>query len=474
MRVRGFCAAAGALALTAGIATAAEDPHIARVEHDLQPLMQVQGRPVHPVSLAEAMAAHHVPAVSVAVIDHGRIVWARAYGYADVAGKVRATPSTVFQAGSISKPVAASAAMQMVQENLLDLDADANTELKSWRIPASSFTASKPITLRGLLTHTAGLTVHGFPGYAAGDPVPTVVQVLDGKPPANTAAVVSDRAPGTAWVYSGGGITIAQLIMTDTTGQDFPVLMQKRVFAPLDMGSSTYEQPLPADRHDGATGYLSTGAPVVGRFHTYPEMAAAGLWTTPTDLAKWVIALQHAYAGGSPALMTQATAKAMVTPGLGGWGLGVEVDGQGDSLRFSHGGDDWGFKAQLVGYLTGGRGVVAMANGDGGMAVIQPLVQAVARAYGWKGLEPTTITEAALSGPQMNALAGHYGHGLVAVEVENGKLWGRQRGGERVEIVPTDADHLVVPANGLAFSVVRKDGAVSGLEVGGTAIPRDP
>ena len=474
MRVRGFWAAAGGLALTAGIATAAEDPHIARVEHDLQPLMQVQGRPVHPVSLAEAMAAHHVPAVSVAVIDHGRIVWARAYGYADVAGKVRATPSTVFQAGSISKPVAASAAMQMVQENLLDLDADANTELKSWRIPASSFTASKPITLRGLLTHTAGLTVHGFPGYAAGDPVPTVVQVLDGKPPANTAAVVSDRAPGTAWVYSGGGITIAQLIMTDTTGQDFPVLMEKRVFAPLDMGSSTYEQPLPADRHDGATGYLSTGAPVVGRFHTYPEMAAAGLWTTPTDLAKWVIALQHAYAGGSPALMKQATAKAMVTPGLGGWGLGVEVDGEGDSLRFSHGGDDWGFKAQLVGYLTGGRGVVAMANGDGGMAVIQPLIQAVARAYGWKGLEPKTITAVTLTGAQAQALAGRYGHGMVSVEAEGGKLWGRERGGERVEVVPTSADRLVVPANGLAFSVVRKDGAVSALAVGDTVLPRDP
>ncbi len=474
MRTRDVCATTMAWLVLAAPGLAAEDPHIARIEHDLRPLVQVQGRIEPSTSLAEAMAAHHVPAVSIAVIDHGRIVWARAYGYADVAGKVRATPATVFQAGSISKPVAASAALQLVQEGLLDLDADANTELKSWRIPASPLTAEKPVTLRGLLTHTAGLTVHGFPGYAAGAPVPTVVQVLEGKPPANTAPVVVDHTPGTAWSYSGGGITIAQLIMTDTTGQDFPDLMDKRVFAPLAMGASTYEQPLPADRHDGAAGYLSSGAPVVGRAHTYPEMAAAGLWTTPTDLAKWVIALQHAYDGGSQALLNQATARAMVTPGLGGWGLGIQVDGQGDSLRFSHGGDDWGFKAQLVGWLTGGRGVVVMANGDSGMAVIQPLVQAVARAYGWKGLEPKLIAAASLTDAQMRAFAGRYGHGLFSVEMADGKLWGRQGAGERLEVVPTSADHLMVLAMNLGFDVVRKDGAVTALKAGDLVIARDP
>jgi CubicO group peptidase (beta-lactamase class C family) len=464
------------MAFAAAPALAGEDPHIAGIEHDLRPIVQVKGRPIHPATLADSMAAHHVPAVSIAVIDHGRIVWAKAYGYAELARKAAATPKTVFQAGSISKPVAASAAMQLVQAGRLDLDAPANTQLKSWQIPASPFTATRPVTLRGLLTHTAGMTVHGFPGYAAGDPVPTIVQVLEGKPPANTGPVVVDVTPGTIWRYSGGGITVAQLMMTDATGEAFPALLRRSVFEPLGMTSSTYEQPLPATRDAAAAGYLPNGDPVVGRFHTYPEMAAAGLWTTPTDLAKWVIALQRAYDGRSETLMKRATAKAMLTPGLGQWGLGIEVEGAGDARRFSHGGDDWGFKAQMVGYMTGGRGIVAMANGDGGMAVIQPLVQAVARAYGWKGMAAEVIVARPMSEADKRALVGRYGEGAFpfSIELDGGKLWGRDRGGDRMEIVPTANGRLRVPDAGFGFGVARKDGAVIGLKVGNEIMARAP
>jgi CubicO group peptidase (beta-lactamase class C family) len=369
----------------AGATTTAE--HIARIERDIRPAIWTADAKAQ--TLAEAMAAHRVPSVSVAVVDHGRIVWAKAYGSADVEGHAPATTRTLYQAGSISKPVAASAALKLVEAGRLSLDADINTELKSWRLPASAAMAGEPVTLRRLLTHTGGLTVHGFPGYDAGAPVPTVVQVLDGAPPANTAAVVVDRKPGSAWRYSGGGLTIAQLMMTDVTGEPFPQLMRRLVLAPVGMSESTYEQPLPASRAaQGATGYLAVGAPVAGRFHTYPEMAAAGLWTTPSDLAKWAIALQRAYDGRPSPLLSQSMARQMLTPGLGDWGLGIEVQGEGPSLRFSHGGDDWGFKAELVGWFTGGRAIVIMANGDGAITVEASLLQAIAREYGWAGLEP--------------------------------------------------------------------------------------
>jgi CubicO group peptidase (beta-lactamase class C family) len=464
-----------ALVFMGGAAAAAENPHIARIEQDQESVVQVRGRPVVHTTLAEAMAAHHTPAISVAVVDHGRIVWAKAYGLADVARGTTATVHTTFQAGSVSKPVAASAAMQLIQEGKLSLDRPANDQLTSWRIPDNPFTKDKPVTLRHLLTHTGGTTVHGFPGYAAGAPVPTVVQVLEGKPPANTQPVVVERAPGERWNYSGGGITIAQLMMTDVSHESFPALTQRRIFAPLGMADSSYEQPPgPARAPAAATGYDPAGKAVEGRYHTYPEMAAAGLWTTPTDLAKWAIALQEAYDGRSTRLMSEASAKAMLTPGLGNWGLGVEVQGAGDTLRFLHGGDDVGFKTELVGYLTGGRAIVVMGNGDDADVVMRQLMQAIARDYGWRGLEPKVIDAVTLSEAQRREMAGSYNHRQVVVTVEGSTLIGAV-GDRHFELIPVGHDHLIAIVDGAQpLSMTRgPDGKVNGLEAG-VILKRDP
>ncbi len=450
-------------------ARAAEDPHIARIEADLEPVIQPRNGPVVRHTLAEEMAAHHLPALSIAVADGGRIVWAKAYGLADVADAVAATTGTVFQAGSISKPVAASAAMQLIQEGKLRLDTPANDQLKSWRIPDSAFTGDQPVTLRHLLTHTGGLTVHGFPGYAAGVPVPTVAQVLAGKPPANTPAVLVERRPGTVWNYSGGGITIAQLMMTDVTGQPFPVLLRERVFKPLGMSASTYEQPLPASRRDGAAGYLADGMPVAGRFHTYPEMAAAGLWTTPSDLVRWAIALQRANDGQSARLMSQASAKAMLTPGLGSWGLGIMINGApgpAEGMRFSHGGDDWGFKAQLVGYMTGGRVIAVMANGDDGDVVNQELLAAVARAYGWKGFEPHLVDTVTISAAERAEITGRYAKGSMTI-TEAGPFFELRVGPLRITLVPQGSDQFMpTEAMPLVKAVRGADGAITAIAIG--------
>ena len=245
---------AGGLLAGSAIAWTPPDDRIAQVENGLRPPVLIEGDKTW--TLADRMRFYHVEGVSIAVIRDSKIEWAKGYGLADVEAKQSVTASTLFQAGSISKPVAAMGALALVEDGKLALDGDINRFLKGWKVPGNAHTAKAPVTLEGLLSHTAGLTVHGFPGYAAGEPVPTVPQVLDGAPPANTAPVRVDLDPGTQYRYSGGGYTIAQLAMTDVTGQPFPALMQKLVLGPLGMKESTYEQPLPAARVAGGRGGL--------------------------------------------------------------------------------------------------------------------------------------------------------------------------------------------------------------------------
>jgi CubicO group peptidase (beta-lactamase class C family) len=228
------------------------------VEESLLPAVVVAGDSAPTFSIAARMEHYKVPGVSVAVIHDGKIEWAKGYGAREVGGTDSVTASTRFQAASISKPVAATAALRLVEEGRLELDANVNDALKSWRVPDNEFTAKQPVTLREILSHTAGLTVHGFPGYAVGEKVPSTVDVLDGK--GNTDAVRVDTVPGAMWRYSGGGYTVAQLLVHDVTGEPFVAAMQRLVLDPLGMKQSTYEQPLPERLADSAAvAYRSSG-----------------------------------------------------------------------------------------------------------------------------------------------------------------------------------------------------------------------
>src|SRR5215203_2156218 len=249
-------------------------PRHARIERGLLPPVLIKGMPAW--SLEERLRYYKVPGVSVAVIRDFKVEWARGYGFKDAESREPVTERTLFQAGSISKPVAAMTILKKVEQGKLSLDEDVNAKLVSWKLPENELTAKKKVTLANLLSHTAGLTVHGFPGYAAGEKLPTVPQVLDGAPPANTEPVRVDLEPGTRFRYSGGGTTIAQLLLTDTERRPFPDIARETVLAPLGMTDSGYEQPLPAARARlAATGYRADGKPVEGKFHVYPEMAAA-------------------------------------------------------------------------------------------------------------------------------------------------------------------------------------------------------
>ncbi len=369
------------------------EQRIQHIQNAILPPVITKGKPPATTKLADRMAALHVPGVSVAVIHDGKIEWARGFGVSSVGGPA-VTPDTLFQAASISKPVTAVAVLHLAESGKLDLDADVNRYLKAWKVPANSFTEKTKVTLRELLTHTAGMTVHGFPGYASDAARPTLVQVLNGEKPANTPAILVDTVPGTNWRYSGGGFVVTQLLLEDVTGQPFPKLMHDVVLGPMGMTRSTYEQPLPQSRMaEAAMPYRQDGQAVPGGPHVYPEMAPAGLWTTPSDLARYAMEIQKALAGKSSAVLSAAMAREMLKPGMSQWGLGVGTGGGREHPYFTHSGANEGFQCNLVAYNSG-DGAAIMTNSDsGGALATSSGVHHIAYEYHWPDFAPREITE---------------------------------------------------------------------------------
>jgi CubicO group peptidase (beta-lactamase class C family) len=443
----------------------AQDPaaQIRRIEDSLLPRVLIAGEAVATRTLAERMAHHGVPAVSVAVINGRQIEWTKAWGSADVASGRAATPNTLFQAASISKPVAATAVLALVEDGKLDLDADVNGYLTSWRVPDTTVAQGEKVTLRRLLSHTAGLTVHGFPGYARSERIPTAVEVLDGK--GNTDPVRIAVKPGLVWRYSGGGYTVVQVLLTDVTGKRFDALVRERVLDPMGMSRSTYESPLPEARwQEAATGYRRPARPVEDSWHVYPEQAAAGLWTTPTDLAHWGLNVLAAYDGDTTRVLSPAMARQMLTPSLNSYGLGPGMDPA--RLRFGHGGSNEGFRCVLVVFFDG-RGAAVMTNSDRGSELAGEILGTLAAAYGWPDLGPVTKAVASVDPAVYAALAGTYrveGRNLEAVlTVEGNRLFATGTGIPRMELLPESDSVFFSREDGTAFTFVRQNGVVVAL-----------
>jgi len=334
----------------------------------------------------------NVPGASWAVIEDGEVHQTGTAGLVEAGGSVAVRPDTLFQAASISKPVAVLAMLRLVDRGLLDLDEDVNRKLTSWQVPPTG-SWQPVVTLRQLASHSAGLTVHGFPGYRHDDALPTTVQILDGVRPANTFGVRVDLVPGTQFRYAGGGTIVLQQLLEDVTGTPFRQVVRELVLEPLGMSDSDYAQPLPPELHGrAATAHDELGRPFDGRWHAYPELAAAGLWTTPTDLAMLSIGIQRMYAGADDALLSPALAREMLTPqiaaspqigGLDHLGLGFFLDHSGQ--RFGHGGGNAGFRCHLLAYRDTGQGAVVMTNADRGYWLVLRAFAAAASAYGWEG-----------------------------------------------------------------------------------------
>jgi CubicO group peptidase (beta-lactamase class C family) len=331
-----------------------------------------------------------VPGASWAVMSAGGIAGSGTAGVVDATATTEVSPGTLFQACSISKPVAVFAMLRLVDRGLLELDEDVNRRLTSWQIPRTG-DWQPVVTLRQLASHSAGLTVHGFPGYSYGEVLPTTVEILDGVRPTNTFGVRVDTVPGAQFRYSGGGTVVMQQLLEDVTGTPFRELVRELVLEPLGMTDSDYAQPLPEELHGrAATAHDEQGRAIPGRWHSYPELTAAGLWTTPTDLCKFALGVQSAYVGADGALLSPELGREMLTPqvratdrlgGLDHVGLGLFLGAGG--VRFGHSGGNNGFKCHLLADRESGFGAAVMTNGDNGMWVVQRTFAALASAYGW-------------------------------------------------------------------------------------------
>jgi CubicO group peptidase (beta-lactamase class C family) len=386
----------------------------------------------------EARMLHYgVPGVSIAVIKDNKIHWVKSYGIMDKETKEPVTNQTLFQAGSISKPVAACGALRLAEQSKINLDENVNTYLRSWQLPDNEFTKEKKVTLKHLLSHTGGITVHGFLGYSPGLPVPTLIQILNGVPPANSAPVRSDKIPGESFRYAGGGYCILQQMMIDVERKPFQQIMKEQVLQPLEMNNSTYDQPLDVTKLKmAATGYLPDGSMTQGKRHTYPEMAAAGLWTTAEDLAKFAIDISMTVNGKSDKILSKAMANRMITPFVSDFeGLGIFLDQRKNDLYVGHGGWDEGFSSNFLIHKDKGYGVVVLTNSNH-PEFIEELIRAVALTYNWSNFV-TVYKKMKMDTTTFSKIRGRYRNssdGVISIYNEGNRLFRKELRSEPNEL----------------------------------------
>jgi CubicO group peptidase (beta-lactamase class C family) len=428
------CVGASAIAATGQTV----ERRIERVRDAIPPPVAVEGESGETTTLQKLMADLHVPGVSVAVIHNGKIDWARGFGVTHLGGP-NVTPDTPFQAASISKPITAFAVMQLVQSGRLKLDTNVNEYLKNWKILDNEFTAQSNVTLRELLSHTAGINVEGFGGYDAGEPLPTLLQMLNGQPPANNAPIRVDTVPGTKQRYAGGGYVILRQMLEDITGQPFPQLMRDRVLSPIGMSHSAFEQPLTSPHlTEAAMPANNDGRTLRHGPRIYPELAPDGLWTTASDLARYAIEVQRSLAGRPGSLLTPATAHLMLTPVLNHFALGLIIGDDDRHPYFMHTGGNIGYIGNLV-VFNRGEGAVVLTNGTQGYAISIDLIRSIAQEYDWPDLKPVKRRTVAIDPKTLQGFVGAYQSSpdiFYVVTHAGSRLFIHTSGGARESMLP--------------------------------------
>ncbi|KAA6438562.1 serine hydrolase [Dyadobacter flavalbus] len=391
-------------------------------------------------TIQERMQYYDVPGISIAVVNNYQIEWAKAYGWADADQRRPLTTQTRFQAGRINQAVHGTGVMVQVQNKKIDLFADINTYLTSWKFPYDSVAKGKRINLMQLLTHRAGLVPVLFSGYPVGVPLPTVVQILEGRKPASTPAIRSVSEPGVRTKYSGGGLMISQQLLMDVTGQTYDPYMSENVFKPLGMINSSYILASGKD-DDLASGHDFTGQVIEGHYKIYPEQAATGLWTTPSDLARYMIEMQLAYGGKSGQVLTPETARLQLMPYEGSSnavGLNTFPDAQPPLFTDSYGPSTAGFNVSFVESLTQGYGAVILMNSVNGF-IADEILNSIARVYQWPNFyKPTVRQTVVVPESVLEAYVGNYQEDnlIYTITRENNRLFEHVKGSSRAELFP--------------------------------------
>ncbi len=367
------------------------------------------------LKLVPQMAALHVPAVSMAAIRNGKIDWAQAFGVVSLGG-APVSAKTLFGAASISKPVTALGILKLVEERKIDLDVDVNRYLKRWKIPDNQFTAEKKVTVRELLNHTSGIGTYNGDIYDPTQQLPALVELLEGKKPARTAPVRVETVPGTKFAYANGGYLVLYLLIEDVTGESFSRFIKHAVLDPIGMKDSTFDSPLSQDwARRAATAYWGDGTSAIPptKF-VEPNLAAGGLWTTPRDLAKFLIEVQREYSGKSHKVLHQSTLKTLVQRGQGSWGLGFRVGGDKQNPYVSHEGSAL-FQDDMFIYLQSGSGFVVMTSGGGG-GLAEELMRSAGNVYGFPDFKPIERAAVPVPPKSLSAFVGTFGFVKVAMD----------------------------------------------------------
>ena len=420
------------------------EKRISRVEIGLIRAVIIKGEPVEKMGISNRMVYFNVPGVSIAKVSNYKLDWARAYGIVEANEKVPVTTSTLFQAAALSKPITVMAVLRKAQERGFSIDDPVNDYLISWKIPDNRFTRQKSVTVRGLLSHSSGITAGGFRGYAQDEPVPTLSHILDGLQPANSRPIRVNISPESRFVYSGGGYCVIQQLLVDLENMPFQEIMSETILKPLEMHRSTFEQPLPDSlKPHAATGHRRNGKPLYGKWHTYPEMAAAGLWTTPSELARFMIEVMRCCSGMSERIISNDMVQEMVTSQKGGYGFGLNIRGNGEDLRISHSGGNEGYYCYMVAYPDKGEGAVVMTNGDGGWWLLLEIIRSIAVEYKWDDFHEKVKKRSELDSTPYDLYAGEYCFSpeyCVQVTTENDHLFVEFPGESREECL-AEAEH---------------------------------
>ncbi|MDT8717525.1 class A beta-lactamase-related serine hydrolase [Clostridium sp. 19966] len=362
-------------------------------------------------SIVEMMKKTHTPGISVAVIQDYQLAFSKGYGISDMEKSSPVNESTIFQAASISKPVTCMAVMKLAQDGKLDLDEDINSYLKSWKLKYDGFNEKNKVTLRNLLSHTAGINVHGFPGYNFNSKIPTLIQVLNGESPANTAKITLSMEPNTKFSYSGGGYTIVQQVLVDQLGKKFEDIMKELVLEPLKMNTSFYTNaPLDNSYIPNVTaGHNIDGGCIEGKRHVYPEMAAAGLWTTAEDLAKFVLEIQKSLKGQPNRIISKDFMQFMAIPILTGeYNMGLENQKVAQEYLLGHDGGNEGYCCSMLFHKEKGYGLILMTNSNNGYQMKLPILRSAATAFGWNNILRPDYEKSELSAETKNLFMGSY------------------------------------------------------------------
>lgn len=418
---------------------------IKAVENSLSPIVRMAGEPLW--NMEKRMQEYNLAGLSIAVINNYQIEWAKGYGLTNIATENKVTTETVFQAASISKTINAVALLKLAELQKVSLDAEINTLLTSWKFPYNKNISTTPITLRQLLSHTAGLSTHGFNGYKNFNHLPSIIEILDGRKPANSDKVVPVIPPNQEFKYSGGGTMVTQLILSDNQSLPYEQFVKNHIFQPLQMNHSFYSNEPNKYPNEIATGHVDSGKPLENDYNIYPESAAAGLWTTPTDLSKLLIDIQLSLTRNNSKILTGFFAEEMTSPTKDGMAaLGLFIENQNGEKYIQHSGANRGFRGKFYAGLSNGKGVVIMVNGTN-TEIIEEIIRSVALVYDWPGFDKLeSSSELSITEADLKRYVGTYtlNKREVIISLEDGRLVATEKRKWTSQLTPLNESSFVV------------------------------